>query len=228
MLALLGLSAGLRPQPQTTARRTILQHTAAAATATVAATVAPRRAAAVAYRSEPFSATAAPGRTKAKCRDLESCQAEGERRAAEAEAKAGPLRRVGPPGADGLGRVRYRAMTETADGPPLRQVRRCATLTLPLTPTRTRTRTTAPGRRCGGAVFRGKHGRRLHIWRALARAGRGRHRRRLGLVPAGAGLTRRATGGRAGAGGCADSLCLGYEGPSTAAPCSAWYPTISI
>ena len=112
LLALLGLSI------TATARRAILQHTAAAA---VVAAVSPRRAAAVAYRSEPFSTVAAPGRTKAKCRDLESCQAEGERRAAEAEAKAGPLRRVGPPGADGLGRVRYRAMTETADGPPLRQ-----------------------------------------------------------------------------------------------------------
>jgi len=167
MLALLGLSAGLRPQPQTTARRAILQHTAAAAAVAVT-TVAPRRAAAVAYRSEPFSTAAAPGRTKAKCRDLESCQAEGERRAAEAEAKAGPLRRVGPPGADGLGRVRYRAMTETADGPPLRQVRCCATLTLTRTRTRTRTRTAVPGRRCGGAVLRGEHGRRLHLWRALA------------------------------------------------------------
>jgi hypothetical protein len=166
MLGLFLLSAGLRPQPQTTARRAILQHTAAAAVAVT--TVAPRRAAAVAYRSEPFSTAAAPGRTKAKCRDLESCQAEGERRAAEAEAKAGPLRRVGPPGADGLGRVRYRAMTETADGPPLRQVRRCATLTLTRTRTRTRTRTAVPGRRCGGAVLRGEHGRRLHLWRALA------------------------------------------------------------
>ena len=114
MLAIVLVSVSLT----TAARRAILQHTAAAA---VAAAAAPHRAAAVAYRSEPFSTVAAPGRTKAKCRDLESCQAEGERRAAEAEAKAGPLRRVGPPGADGLGRVRYRAMTEAADGPALRQ-----------------------------------------------------------------------------------------------------------
>ena len=118
MLSLCVAACALRPSVTTTARRAILQHTAAAA---VAVAVAPRRAAAVAYRSEPFSAAGAPGRTKAKCRDLESCQAEGERRAAEAEAKAGPLRRVGPAGADGLGRVRYRAMTETTDGPPLRQ-----------------------------------------------------------------------------------------------------------
>ena len=41
---------------------------------------------------------------EAKCRDLESCQAEGERRAAEAEAKAGPVRQW-PAGANGLGRV---------------------------------------------------------------------------------------------------------------------------
>ena len=75
---------------------------------------------AVAYRDQPFSTPAAPGRMKAKCRDLESCQAEGERRAAEAEAKAGPVRHVGPLGANGLGRVRYRAMKETEDGPPLR------------------------------------------------------------------------------------------------------------
>ena len=98
-------------------RRTVLQTSAAAA---AAATTQPLPALAVAYRDQPFSTPAAPGRTKAKCRDLESCQAEGERRAAEAEAKAGPVRHVGPLGANGLGRVRYRAMKETEDGPPLR------------------------------------------------------------------------------------------------------------
>ena len=76
---------------------------------------------AVAYRTEVYSAPPTPGRTKAKCRDIESCQAEGERRAAEADAKAGPVRNVGPIGANGLGRVRYRALRETDDGPPLRQ-----------------------------------------------------------------------------------------------------------
>ena len=98
-------------------RRAVLQTSAAAA---AAATTQPLPALAVAYRDQPFSTPAAPGRTKAKCRDLESCQAEGERRAAEAEAKAGPVRHVGPLGANGLGRVRYRAMKETEDGPPLR------------------------------------------------------------------------------------------------------------
>ena len=98
-------------------RRAVLQTSAAAA---AAATIQPLPALAVAYRDQPFSTPAAPGRTKAKCRDLESCQAEGERRAAEAEAKAGPVRHVGPLGANGLGRVRYRAMKETEDGPPLR------------------------------------------------------------------------------------------------------------
>ena len=72
-------------------------------------------------RDEPFAAAASPGKTKAKCRDIESCQAEGERRAAEAEARAGPVRNVGPIGANGFGRIRYRAMRETADGPALRQ-----------------------------------------------------------------------------------------------------------
>ena len=96
-------------------RRAVVQHVAAAAAAASAGS-----AHAVAYRDQPFSAPATPGRTKAKCRDLESCQAEGERRAAEAEAKAGPVRHVGPLGANGLGRVRYRAMKETEDGPPLR------------------------------------------------------------------------------------------------------------
>ena len=95
-------------------RRAVVQHVAAAAAAASAGS-----AHAVAYRDQPFSAPATPGRTKAKCRDLESCQAEGERRAAEAEARAGPLRRVGPPGADGQGRVRYRAMKEASDGPAL-------------------------------------------------------------------------------------------------------------
>ena len=153
MLALCVAACALRPSVTTTARRAILQHTAAAA---VAVPVPPRRAAAVAYRSEPFSAAGAPGRTKAKCRDLESCQAEGERRAAEAEAKAGPLRRVGPAGADGLGRVRYRAMTETTDGPPLRQASSssfCAlalALALTLTPNpETLTRATSP--RCSSS-----------------------------------------------------------------------------
>ena len=101
-------------------RRAVLQTSAAAAAAAAAATTQPLPALAVAYRDQPFSTPAAPGRTKAKCRDLESCQAEGERRAAEAEAKAGPVRHVGPLGANGLGRVRYRAMKETEDGPPLR------------------------------------------------------------------------------------------------------------
>ena len=101
-------------------RRAVLQTSAAAAAAAAAATTQPLPALAVAYRDQPFSTLAAPGRTKAKCRDLESCQAEGERRAAEAEAKAGPVRHVGPLGANGLGRVRYRAMKETEDGPPLR------------------------------------------------------------------------------------------------------------
>ena len=36
------------------------------------------------------------------------------------EEKAGPLRNVGPVGADGLGRVRYRAMKESGEGPALR------------------------------------------------------------------------------------------------------------
>lgn len=100
-------------------RRVWLQNTAAAATAAIA--VAPNRAHAVAYRSEVYSTPPTPGRAKPKCQDIESCQAEGERRAAEAEAKAGPLRHVGPIGANGLGRVRYRAMKETSDGPPLQQ-----------------------------------------------------------------------------------------------------------
>jgi len=78
-------------------------------------------ASAVAYRTEVYSAPNTPGRTKASCKNIESCQAEGERRAAEADLRAGPLRNVGPIGASGLGRVRYRAMKETSDGPALRQ-----------------------------------------------------------------------------------------------------------
>ena len=117
MFVVLGLaSSALRPPPPTR-----LTRRAAAAAAVAAAAAPPRRAGAVAYRDEPFATPAAPGRTKAKCRDIESCQAEGERRAAEAEARAGPVRHVGPTGANGLGRVRYRAMQETADGPPLQQ-----------------------------------------------------------------------------------------------------------
>jgi len=98
----------------TAPRRAVIQSAAALVAASP-----PGRASSVAYRSEPFSAAAAPGRTKAKCRDIESCQAEGERRAAEAEAKAGPLRNVGPLGANGRGRVRYRAMKEYSAGPAL-------------------------------------------------------------------------------------------------------------
>lgn len=96
-------------------RRIVLSNAAAATLA------APLSAAhAVAYRAEPFSAASQPGRAKAKCRDIESCQAEGERRAVELEEKAGPLRNVGPIGANGLGRVRYRAMKESGEGPALR------------------------------------------------------------------------------------------------------------
>lgn len=98
-------------------RRALVRHAAAAAATTSGATAAH----AVAYRTEPYSRPNTPGRTKPKCKDIESCQAEGERREAEADAKAGPLRNVGPIGANGLGRVRYRAMKETSDGPPLRQ-----------------------------------------------------------------------------------------------------------
>ena len=96
-------------------RRCLVQ-VAAGATIATAST-----ANAVAYRTEVYSSPPTPGRSKPKCRDIESCQAEGERRAAEAEAKAGPLRNVGPLGANGMGRVRYRAMKETDDGPALRE-----------------------------------------------------------------------------------------------------------
>ena len=95
----------------------MLCHAAAAAVTTCGTS----SASAVAYRTEVYSTPNMPGRTKPKCKDIESCQAEGERRAAEAEEKAGPLRNVGPIGQNGLGRVRYRAMKETNDGPPLRQ-----------------------------------------------------------------------------------------------------------
>ena len=97
------------------ARRAVVRH-AAAAVAIAGAS----RAHAVAYRTEVYSTPNTPGRERPKCKDIESCQAEGERRAAEADARAGPLRNVGPVGANGLGRVRYRAMKETSDGPPLR------------------------------------------------------------------------------------------------------------
>ena len=97
-------------------RRALVSRAAAAVVSTAGAS----HANAVAYRSEVYSTPNTPGRTKAKCRDIESCQAEGERRAAEADAKAGPVRNVGPVGANGFGRVRYRAMKETSDGQPLR------------------------------------------------------------------------------------------------------------
>lgn len=100
------------------ARRAVLRSASAAATSTFASP-----AFAVAYRDEPFGVTAQPKmprQAKAKCRDIESCREEGERRAEEAEARAGPLRSVGPVGANGLGRVRYRAMKETDYGPPLK------------------------------------------------------------------------------------------------------------
>jgi hypothetical protein len=93
--------------------RRVALHAAATAAGT------PLAARAVAYRAEPYSAVGSPGKAKAKCRDIESCREEGERRSADSEARAGPLRNVGPIGANGLGRVRYRAMKETGDGPPL-------------------------------------------------------------------------------------------------------------
>jgi len=110
LLVQVTLSSALLP------RRVLVRHAAAAAT-----TAATSSAHAVAYRTEVYSTPPTPGRSKPKCRDIESCQAEGERRAAEADAKAGPLRNVGPIGANGLGRVRYRAMRETSDGPALMQ-----------------------------------------------------------------------------------------------------------
>ena len=76
---------------------------------------------AVAYRNEVYAAPPTPGRTKPKCKDIESCLQEGERRAAEADAAAGPVRNVGPTGANGVGRIRYRSMKETTDGPALRK-----------------------------------------------------------------------------------------------------------
>ena len=99
--------------------RRIFMQRAAAVTAVVTAAPAPS-ATAVAYRTEAYSTPNTPGRSKPKCKDIESCQAEGERRAAEADEKAGPVCNVGPIGANGFGRVRYRAMKETSDGPELR------------------------------------------------------------------------------------------------------------
>jgi len=98
-------------------RRMVMQRAAAAAVTTWHTPSVD----AVAYRTEVYSQPNTPGRTKAKCKDIESCQAEGERRAAEADERAGPLRNVGPIGQNGLGRVRYRAMKESNTGPPLRQ-----------------------------------------------------------------------------------------------------------
>jgi len=97
-------------------RRAVIGGAAAAIT-----TNGPSSAHAVAYRTEVYSTPNTPGRNKAKCKDIDSCLAEGERRAAEADERAGPLRNVGPIGANGFGRVRYRAMKETSDGPALGQ-----------------------------------------------------------------------------------------------------------